>query len=177
MLSSIAVLLLATPVEDILIPQMGDEDFAKREAATMLLSNVLKNTDGWWHQETLQAVERASRGNISPEIRQRARRLYEDNHLLYYLGYPEIIVRVDGEALGLRDDAEGLRKLAKILKEITGKEIDPSHPGASKNGWIWSIDIPTPADITHAKLKAFKSKPGIIAIVFRTSRMFKPWKE
>jgi hypothetical protein len=177
MLSSIAVLLFTVPVEDILIPQMGDEDYSKREAATMLLSNTLKNTDGWWHYETLQAVERASRGDKNPEIRLRARMVYENNHLRYYQDYPEIIIRVDGKALGLSDDAEGFRKLDKILKDFTGKEVNPPTQGASENGWIWSITIPTPADITHAKLKKFKSKPGIIALVFRDARTFKPWKE
>lgn len=43
---AIAFLPFLPLIEDTMISQLGDDDFAKREAATRFLNKVLRNTDG-----------------------------------------------------------------------------------------------------------------------------------
>jgi hypothetical protein len=74
-------------IEDAIIRQLGDDDFAKREAATRFLSKLLQDTDGFRNLPALLVIKKA-RANKNPEIRRRIERLYDQNRSRYFLDCP-----------------------------------------------------------------------------------------
>jgi hypothetical protein len=70
-----AVLPFLPLIEDAMIRQLGDDDFAKREAATRFLERVLQNTKDTPIHPLFLKIEEAHNGK-NAEIRLRTRRLY-----------------------------------------------------------------------------------------------------
>jgi hypothetical protein len=80
-------------IEDAMIRQLGDDDFARREAATRVLERMLRDTDGirnYW------ALERVMKVKENTEARRRAARLYHANKLKYILEHRYIVVVIKG---------------------------------------------------------------------------------
>src|SRR5262245_24944225 len=99
-MSSLAILLFAVPFEEMLILQLGDDDFQKREVATSYLSKVLQDTDGCRNYSLLLAVKKASEDkDRNLELRMRARRLYQDNYTRYFREYPYLLVYFNKDEL------------------------------------------------------------------------------
>jgi hypothetical protein len=71
-------------IEDAMIRQLGDDDFAKREAATRNINRALRDTDGCRNYSLLLKVKRA-RGHKSTDVKARAEKLYNDNKSRYPL--------------------------------------------------------------------------------------------
>jgi hypothetical protein len=78
-------------IVDAQIQRLGDDDFAKREAATRFLGRFLQDTDGMSNQWAFITIRDAQK-NQSPEIRIRAKDLHDGCKSKYLLGYVRFAV-------------------------------------------------------------------------------------
>jgi hypothetical protein len=100
------------------VDRLGDDNFARREAATRFLSKVLQDTDGIRNYEAL-AMVRKTQQDKNPEIRLRARQLYQKHKSDFFLEYPYICITI--KMYNVRKDdswREAIRKLRPIVAEV-----------------------------------------------------------
>jgi hypothetical protein len=101
-------------IEDAMIRQLGNDDFAKREAATRFLVKVLRDTDGLRNYSALVKVHKATE-HRDAEISRRAENLYLANKSKYILDYPYCMVILKGENIGKNHDAAAWKNIEKEL--------------------------------------------------------------
>jgi hypothetical protein len=111
-------------IVDAQISQLGDDDFAKREAATRMIQMIVQDTDGFRYRWILGALQRASQ-SINPEVRLRTRGLYLESRPRFFQEYPWLymVVRAD-----LRDKEKRLaffsgqgRGMSYIVSDAMGE--------------------------------------------------------
>jgi hypothetical protein len=170
-MSSIAILLFAVPFEEILILQLGHDDFQKRQVATSYLNNVLQDTDGCRNYSILLAVKKASEDkDKNPELRIRARRLYQDNYTRYFREYPYLLVYFNKDELGVVRDKEFAARIGVIMHGYrpTGRK------GISVRYGLMNV-YAMPEDFNSDKLNRLKMRKEVAGIVafFYQDRL--PW--
>src|SRR5215469_17729673 len=116
-MTAFTILLCTMPFENVLVHYLGDDDFAKREAATSLLQDALRDTDGCRNYSLLLAVKKASADkDKSLELRIRARRLYQDNYTRYFREYPYLLVYFNKDELGVVRDKDFAARIGVIMR-------------------------------------------------------------
>lgn len=149
-------------ITDAMVRQLGDDDFAKREAATRFLAKVLQDTDGCRNYSVLLAVKKA-RADKNPERAIRAKRLYVDNGSNYYREYAYLHIELNpldipGAAnKGLSDESR-----QAILKFTKGYET--KNWGGRSEGPT-SVICVTPKDFNSVKLNQLKAKKGVLYVL------------
>jgi hypothetical protein len=170
-MSSLAILLFAVPFEEILILQLGDDDFQKREVATSYLSKALQDTDGCRNHSILLAVKKASEDkDKNLELRMRARRLYQDNYTRYFREYPYLLVYFNKGELGVVRDKDFTARIGVIMRgyKPTGRK------GISVRYGLMNV-YAMPEDFNSEKLNRLKMRREVGGIVafFNQDRL--PW--
>jgi hypothetical protein len=156
-----AVLPFLPLIEEAMIRQLGDDDFAKREAATRFLENVLRDTDGIRNYGALVKVKMACE-SYDLECKERAKTLYKSHREKYVGEHPYIGVLIRPglvDNLGL-DNELGRRswKNIQILEGWFG-------------GWVYNgrhgtrFSAAVPPNLEPRKLFALKNRKEVIAIV------------
>ena len=146
-------------IVDAHIRQLGDDDFARREAATRFLSKVLQDTDGFRNYEALVMV-RKTQEDKNPEIRLRARQLYQKHKSDFFLEYPYICITI--KMYNVRKDdswRESIRKLRPIVAEVdSGFVINNSW---SEGGNVYHVICPIKG-LDSAKLKRIQARKEFV---------------
>lgn len=159
---AIAFVSFLSLITDDMIRQLGDDDFAKREAATRFLAKVLQDTDGCRNYSVLQAVKKA-RADKNPERTIRAKRLYLDYGSNYYREYAYLFLTLNpldipGAAnKGLSDES-----WRAILKFSSGYVV--KHWAGRSEGPTDVIYV-TPKDFNSVKLNQLKAKKGVLDVL------------
>jgi hypothetical protein len=82
-------------IEDAMIRQLGNDDFAKREAATRLLERILQDTDGVRNYWALLRVKNTA--GMDLEAASRIKRLYLDHKSKYVLEHQFFVIIIKSD--------------------------------------------------------------------------------